>query len=205
MDTQEAAPTTTESTDAPELSAPSEQTQPEVDWQAEASKWKEMARKHESANKVPPSRLAQLRAAEKELETIRESQLSETEKAVKEAEARGAATAASQFGQKIAAAELKAALAGLIPDPAGVIEDLNLAKFVTDTGDVDADAVAALREKYALLAPAKNAPAPNLHQGRQGPPVQGQLSRADLERMTPDEITAAMAQGRLDEIRGITH
>jgi lysophospholipase L1-like esterase len=197
------APTTPPAPEQPaETPAPQPQ-QPEVDWQAEASKWKEMARKHESANKVPPSRLAQLRAAEKELETIRESQLSETEKAVKEAEARGAATAASQFGQKIAAAELKAALAGLIPDPAGVIEDLNLAKFVTDTGDVDADAVAALREKYALLAPAKNAPAPNLHQGRQGPPTPGQLTRADLAHMNPDDINKAIAEGRLDEVRGI--
>lgn len=197
------APTTPPAPEQPaETPAPQPQ-QPEVDWQAEASKWKEMARKHESANKVPPSRLAQLRAAEKELETIRESQLSETEKAVKEAEARGAATAASQFGQKIAAAELKAALAGLIPDPAGVIEDLNLAKFVTDTGDVDADAVAALREKYALLAPAKNAPAPTLHQGRQGQPTPGQLTRADLAHMNPDDINKAIAEGRLDEVRGI--
>jgi len=197
METQEAAAPETVS-DTLETPPPSEPAPVDTDWQAEANKWKAAARKHEDRAK------ANFQAA-KELETLKESQLSDTDKAVKEAEARGQAAAIAQFGQKIAAAELKAALAGLIPDPAGVIEDLNLAKFVTDTGDVDADAVAALREKYALLAPAKNAPAPNLHQGRQGPPVQGQLSRADLERMTPDEITAAMAQGRLDEIRGITH
>ena len=197
METQEAAAPETVS-DTLETPPPSEPAPVDTDWQAEVNKWKAAARKHEDRAK------ANFQAA-KELETLKESQLSDTDKAVKEAEARGQAAAIAQFGQKIAAAELKAALAGLIPDPAGVIVDLNLAKFVTDTGDVDADAVAALREKYALLAPAKNAPAPNLHQGRQGPPVQGQITRAELERMTPDEITAAMAQGRLDEIRGITH
>jgi hypothetical protein len=197
METQEAAAPETVS-DTLETPPPSEPAPVDTDWQAEANKWKAAARKHEDRAK------ANFQAA-KELETLKESQLSDTDKAVKEAEARGQAAAIAQFGQKIAAAELKAALAGLIPDPAGVIEDLNLAKFVTDTGDVDVEAVAALREKYALLAPAKNAPAPNLHQGRQGPPVQGQITRAELERMTPDEITAAMAQGRLDEIRGITH
>lgn len=139
----------------------------EVDWQAEVDKWKSAARKHEDRAK------ANYQAA-KELDALKASQLTDTEKAVTEAEARGRGAAVLEYGQRLAAAELKAALTGLIADPSGVIEDLNLAKFVTDTGDVDAEAVTALRDKYAQLA--KPAAAPNLHQGRQGQPAERDIA-----------------------------
>lgn len=174
----------------------------EPDLQAELDRWKAIARKHEDRAKANYP-------AVKELEELKKSQMSDTERAVKEAEERGRIGAASEFGQKIAAAELKAALAGLIPDPQGVIEDLNLAKFVTENGDVDLAAVTALKEKYAAIAPPQTPPPPNppnLHQGRQGTPVPGQLTRSEADHLSktdPDALVKAKAEGRLNELLGI--
>jgi len=178
---------------------PADQEPATPDLQSELDRWKAAARKHEDRAKANYQ-------AVKELEELKKSQMSETERAVKEAEERGRTSAVSEFGQKIAAAELKAALAGLVADTQGLIEDLNLAKFVTDTGDVDTAAVTALKEKYAGLAPAAPATPPNLYQGRQGPPAPGQLGQAEadhLARTDPDALVRAKAEGRLNELLGI--
>lgn len=191
------APTTPPAPEQPaETPAPQPQ-QPETDWKAEAEKWKSHARKHEQLWK-------EKQGAVKELEELKTSQLSDTERAVKEAEARGRAEATMAYSQQIAAAELKAALTGVVADPNAVIEDINLAKYVTDKGDVNTEAIAAARDKFAALFASPPQPqAPTLHQGRQGQPSPGQLTRADLSNMSPDDINKAIAEGRLDEVRGI--
>ncbi len=186
---------TTDTAEAPAPPAPEAPPAPqETDWKAEAEKWKTHARKHEQLWKDS-------KPAVDELEKLKAAQMSDMEKAVQEAEARGRSDAAKTYGEKIAAAKLEAALTGVVPDPSAVVEDLNLSKYVTDTGDVNAEAVTALREKFAAIAPATQPP--NLHQGRQGQPTPGQLTRGDLATMTPDEITAALAAGQLDDVRGI--
>ena len=121
---------------------------PAVDWQAEAEKWKSLARKHED-------RAKENGAAARELEKLREASLSEAEKAVAEAEKRGRTAALTEVSQRLAAAEIKAALTGIVKDPADIVGDLNLAKFVTADGDVDAKAVTALKDRYAALAPTR--------------------------------------------------
>lgn len=60
-----------------------------------------------------------------------------------------AETRATAANQRIARAEVKAALAGVVDNPDAIVDDLNLAKFVDDDGEVDQQAVKALREKYA--------------------------------------------------------
>lgn len=153
-----------QTTEAPEQAADTapEQAAPEVDWKAEADKWKAMARKHED-------RAKENGAAARELEKLREASLSEAEKAVAEAEKRGRTAALTEVGQRIAAAEIKAALTGVVADPAAVVDDLNLAKFVTADGDVDAKAVTALKDRYAALIPK----VADLKQGaRSAPPPQ---------------------------------
>jgi len=116
--------------------------------------WKSQARENEKRAKSNAS-------AAKELEQLKASMMSETEKAVAEAEARGRAAAVSEVGQRIAAAEIKAALTGIVPDPGDIVEDLNLARYVTDSGDVDTKAIAALKKKYeALKTPPASAPDP---------------------------------------------
>lgn len=51
--------------------------------------------------------------------------------------------------QRLARAEIKASLAGVVDNPESIIEDLNLSRFVGEDGEVDAAAVLALRNKYA--------------------------------------------------------
>ena len=153
-----------QTTDAPEQPAADTATAeqaPEVDWKAEADKWKAMARKHED-------RAKENGAAARELEKLREASLSEAEKAVAEAEKRGRTAALTEVATRLAAAEIRAALTGVVADPAVVVDDLNLAKFVTPDGDVDAKAVTALKDRYAALVPKQ---APDLKQGaRPAPP-----------------------------------
>lgn len=68
--------------------------------------------------------------------------------------------------QRLAKAEVKAALAGVVDNPDEIVEDLNLAKFVDDDGEVNTEAIKALRAKYATFASRK--PAPDLSQGSAG-------------------------------------
>lgn len=114
----------------------------------DSTDWKAMARKHERESK----------AKEKELEKLREQSKSDQEKAIDAAKSEGRTSALVEAGTKIAAAEIKAALSGVVPDPKAIVEDLNLAKYVTDDGDVDEAAVKTLREKYAALGNGKKTP-----------------------------------------------
>lgn len=163
----------------------------------DVAKWKAMARKHEAASK----------AAQKELDKLRAASQTDSERAVSEAEARGRQAALADVGQRLAAAEIKAALTGIVPDPAAIVEDLNLAKYVGDDGEVDSEAVASLRKKYeGFGARGNGSGGPNsLRQGQQGtPPGKGQLTLADLNRMTPAQVVKARREGRLDDLaRGV--
>lgn len=130
------------STDAPETGADDTSTD---DLANEVEKWKAMSKKNEAQAK------ANAKAA-KELEKLRAESMSETEKAVAEAEQRGRTAALTEAGERLAAAEIKAALATIVEDPAQIVEDLNLRKYLTDEGEVDAEAVGKLRTKYEAIA-----------------------------------------------------
>jgi hypothetical protein len=139
----------------------------------EVEKWKAMSRKNEEKAKANA-------AAAKELEALKLSQMSDLDKAVVEATAKGRAEAMQQVSEKLVAAEVKAAASGRIEADALalLIEGMNLSAFVTDEGEVDAAKVA----KYVDgIAPAKTesptAPAwPDLGQGAKG---QGSAAGAD--------------------------
>jgi hypothetical protein len=120
-------------------------TEPETDWKAEARKWETRAKENSKAVT--------------ELDKLKAKTMSETEKAVAEAEARGRTAAVTDFGSRLAAAEIKAALTGVVSDPNVIVEDLNLARYLTDDGEVDSKAVAALRKKYEALLKPPSAPA----------------------------------------------
>jgi hypothetical protein len=91
----------------------------------------------------------QLKALQKELEQVRQAQMSESEKAIAEAVARGRTEATTEFGQRLAAAQFVAAAAKRNADfdAASVLEDLNLAKYVTDTGEPDDKGIASVVER----------------------------------------------------------
>jgi len=106
-----------------------------------------------------------LRAAEpKAAEYDRLAEASKTaderaQEAVKAADTRALASM-----QRVARAEVKAALTGLVDDPDSIVEDLNLARFIDDDGEINDGAIAALKTKYAGFA-GKRGPRPDLSQG----------------------------------------
>lgn len=59
---------------------------------------------------------------------------------------------------------LAAALEGVVPDPAAVVEDLHLPRFVNDAGELDETAVTALADRYRTLTGRK--PAGGREQGK---------------------------------------
>lgn len=136
--------------------------------------WKAMARKHE--------REAKRTAAE--LDKVRKANQSDQEKAIDAAKDEGRRTALGEAGQRLAAAEIKAALAGIVPDPKAIVEDLNLAKYVNDEGEIDEDAVKALREKYAALNGRKKQSFDGGAKDKDAPSGGSFLSQAIRDRLT---------------------
>jgi hypothetical protein len=117
-----------------------------------------------------------------ELEKQRKASMSEAEKAVAEAEARGRTAAMTEFGQRLVRSDFVAAAARRNPeyDAASVLDDLNLARFLTEEGEPDGDAIAKAVER---LVPTSNGPKfGNADQGPRGgstvPDFNQQLRRA---------------------------
>lgn len=113
-----------------------------------------------------------------EIESASKSELEREREARTRAE-EAAATAARTAAERIAAAEVKAALTGLVDDPSIIIEDLNLGRYVTAEGDVDTEAVARLREKYQGLVKPSGRPQGDIDQGKRGDDKPLDLRTAD--------------------------
>jgi hypothetical protein len=78
-----------------------------------------------------------LRAAQRELEQVRQSSMSEAERAVAEAEARGRTAALTEVGQRLARAEFDRLAARRNPDvdTESVLYYVDLARFVGEDGE----------------------------------------------------------------------
>lgn len=109
-----------------------------TDWKAEAEKYKALSRKNEDRAKSNAQ-------AAKELDKVRAAAMSETEKAVAEARAAGAADAAKQAGPRLVRAEFRAAATGSVDREAldAYLEDVDLTKFLTEDGEPDIKAIEA--------------------------------------------------------------
>lgn len=113
------------------------------------------------------TRVKDLEPKAQQLETLQQAQQTAEERAQQQAQE--AQDRAATAMQKAARTTLKTALSGVVEDPESVIDDLNIAKFVTDDGEIDEDAVTALRDRYAALGGNKpRTPAPNPAQGAGG-------------------------------------
>jgi hypothetical protein len=106
-----------------------------------------------------------LKDLEAELDQFRQSQMSETEKAIAQAKAQGRKEALVEATNRLARAELRAVAAGKLADPddaAALIGDLS--EFVTADGDVNTkamtSAIDALVKAKPYLAPQVAKPAP---------------------------------------------
>jgi len=110
--------------------------------QAEAEKWKTTSRKHEDRSKANAQ-------AARELEELRRTSMSETEKAIAEARDAARAEAAREFGTRIAVEALRGVATGRVGDVDALIEGLDPTKFLDDDGQPDRDAIQSWIDKVA--------------------------------------------------------
>lgn len=164
----DAAPTPTDAAPAqeqPPTDAPAADEQPkadETDWKAEARKWEARAKAKDTA-------------AEKAAEKARLDAMGETERAIAEAEAKGRTAAATDFGKRLAKAEIQTAAATAGRDLGGVFDYLDLSRFVGEDGEPDAKAV----ETFVNGLPSTTPVAPSFDGGARSPaPSAGDMNQA---------------------------
>lgn len=89
------------------------------------------------------------KALEKEMEKVRQASMSEAEKAVAEAEARGLKTGRTEGGARLARTEFDALAGRRNPDfdTASALEWVDLARFVGEDGEPDTKAIKAAVER----------------------------------------------------------
>lgn len=111
--------------------------------------------------------------AAKAAESARLAAMSEGERAVAEAEARGRTAAVTEYGQRLARAEFVAAAARRNPgwDASAVLDDLNLARYVTEAGEPDSDGISAAVARLVPDAIATGRPVGNADIGTRGAPM----------------------------------
>lgn len=165
--------------DAPAAAA--EDTAQQVDWEAEARKWKELSRKNESRMKENAEKARLYDEAQEQ----GKSELQKAQEAAAKAEARAAAMEAEALRAKVAAAT-------------GVDADL-LSGSSEDELRASAERLLAWRGAQVP----KGAPATDA--GVRGDEIRAarQLTREDLKKMSPAEIIKARQDGQLNNIMGI--
>jgi hypothetical protein len=181
------APETTEvETEATELSEMEK-------LKAEVDKWKSLSRKNEQQAKSNMT-------AAKELEEIRKSQLTETEKLIEQTKTETALSVRREFSGKLIEAELKAQLNGRVLE-GGALLSFDKSSFINDEGDVDSEAIQSWVEAHSKSTEAQ---LPDLGQGSRGNnPSKSQIrSRDELKNMSPADILQARKEGRLDSLMG---
>lgn len=161
--------------------------------QAEIDKWKSLSRKNEQQAKSNM-------AAVKELEEIKKSQLTDTEKLVEQTKSETAQAIRAEFAAKLVDAELKSALQNRVMD-AGALLSFDKAAFIEADGNIDSEAIQSWVEANSKTT---DTPTPDLGQGSRGKnPSKAQIrSRDELTNMTPAEILQARNEGRLDTLMG---
>lgn len=162
MDTP--TPDTGDSSDEPTTTSEQADTPVSVEQlEAELAKWKAQSRKHEDRAKANS-------AAARELDELRAQAMSEQERAVHEARLEARREASTEFASKLVVAELRAKAAGRLADTQldAILGAVDTATFVTESGDVDMDRVAAYIDGIApapVEPPAPGTGFPDLGQG----------------------------------------
>jgi hypothetical protein len=174
------------------------------------------------ANKEAEKSRLRLKEVEAETANLQEKArldaMSETERQIeqarKEARDEGRNEALSQANERLFKAEVKAASAGKIID-SDLLSDVLVAQRLlgldaiptTSTGDIDGAAIASavdsmLEAKPHLAVSATQTPGSADQGARPNGSRPAQLSQADLQTMSPQEITAAGEDGRLNDLLG---
>lgn len=157
----------------------------------ERDKWKHFAREHENNWK----------SVSRELEKLRQASMTEAERAIEAAKAEARQATLAEVGAKLTASELaaEAARAGVtLPDPAFI----NMAALMND-GEPNQEAI----KKFVSALPKANKsdfdPDVLKNAGNREGNKPRQLTRADLDRMSWEEIDAARRAGQLNDLLGI--
>lgn len=140
----------------------------EKDWKAEFDKLQRESRKWEERAKANST-------AAKELEELRKQSMSDAEKAVAEAREQARAEAFADVGGRLVKAEVRAVAAGRLgaDQLATLLDGLNVAAFLTETGEVDAAKVAQFIDGIAPPPDENTRRTPDLGQGRRSPGATG--------------------------------
>lgn len=161
--------------------ATAEDTAQQVDWEAEARKWKELSRKNESRMKENAEKARLYDEAQEQ----GKSELQKAQEAAAKAEARAAAMEAEAMRAKVAAAT-------------GVDADL-----LSGSSEEELRASAERLLAWRGAQVPKGAPATDA--GVRGDEIRAarQLTRDDLKKMSPAEIIKARQDGQLNNMMGI--
>lgn len=156
------------------------------------------------------------KTAERELKDLRSRIQAMEEAQNKTAEERAALeqqrelerAALSKANERILAAEIRAAAKGELADPSDALTFIDRSTFeVGDDGSVDGDAIKSaiselLEQKPYLAARREPKVEGSADGGTREASRPRQLNRADMARMTPEQISEAMSKGQFAELLG---
>lgn len=202
--TQDAATEAVEHDVTDESTAGNEQEKSaEVDWRA---KFEAQQKVNRDLEKKMKGEAGTLRSQLEELQAKIAGQ--EKEYAAEQERRKVESEALAKANDRIRKAEVRAAAASKLADPADALRFIDLDQFeVADDGSVDADAITdaiegLIKEKPYLAAQGGTGrvfESPGSHRD----PGKGQVTKEQLGRMSPDQINAARAEGRLNDLLGI--
>lgn len=159
---------------------------------AERAKWMHFAREHEN----------KWRRLSKEFEAFKQAQMTEAERAVEAARAEGRQAAAQEYRELLTAAELeKLAVKSNVALPDSKF--INLAALMNDDGP-NGEAI----EAFIATLPKNGFPQEVIgnagNREGSGPVKPKQLTYADLQGMSYEEINRARMAGQLNDLLGIS-
>lgn len=163
------------------------------------------------AKKALESERASRREAEKaakrleaELAELRKAQMTDQEKALDDARNEARTEVETRLRERLLSAEVRARVAGRSIDPDLVATLVDRKSLKWDGDDVDVESLERQITKileakpYLALSDQPGTPAPpRVPTGPRGNKQAGSITRADLHRMTPEQISTAFARGEL--------
>ncbi|WP_431911735.1 hypothetical protein [Nonomuraea jabiensis] len=160
------------------------------DWEAEAKKWQHFSKKHE----------ANWQKVSKELADLQRAGMTDAERALEEAREQGRQEVRTSTVTERAQLKLEAAAAKAGVDLAPVSGLLDTSKFIAN-GDVNDAAINEFVAGFSGAAPKAPKFAQGLGIGPQSDSrAPGQLTREQMNRLSPREIAQARKDGRLDAL-----
>ena len=153
-----------------------------------------------------------LRQRETELEQLRQTTMTEGQRAIAEARAEGEKNASEKLQRRLVVSEITSQAAGRMANPKLAARLLDVDNFLPDSIDDDVDedaiteAITTLLDENPYLAGEKPSESdgkrrtPRVPGGPRDSDRPGQLTRADLATMSHQEIEKARREGRLTKM-----